>query len=286
MAPIYEVLAAAIRSIDPNHIIFYEPVTWGVFNEQFLSGTGFLQVPGGSAYQSLSIMSYHYYCWILTPADEEIPYPHWKYLLCDVGALSIIFSSVLGSRQRTGGGLFLTEFGLCYPDNMLNDTTTVECRQVLQHADRYIQSWMYWDPIFYYPNGSLSVGVVRDFSRVYPRAVAGVIRQISFDPDSSNATIRYEYGPTIRLPTEIFIPERVHYPNGFEVKIVPPSVKYSYNPGNQVLTIWPIWAMRLHLSFNYWRFLKNFLNRDFSTNMEVTVFIRPKRASYEHNNIL
>jgi endoglycosylceramidase len=37
LAPFYEEVAAGIRSADPNHLIFYEPVTWGmIFNGTIL----------------------------------------------------------------------------------------------------------------------------------------------------------------------------------------------------------------------------------------------------------
>ncbi len=86
----YEVLAPAIRAVDPNHVILYEPVTWGVYSGLVDLGTGFTEVPGGSAFESVSALSYHYYCWLLTPADDFIPYPHWLKVICD----DIVFISI------------------------------------------------------------------------------------------------------------------------------------------------------------------------------------------------
>ena len=30
LAPLYEAVAAAIRAVDDSHLVFYEPVTWGM----------------------------------------------------------------------------------------------------------------------------------------------------------------------------------------------------------------------------------------------------------------
>jgi len=47
LAPLYEHLNAAIRRVDENTLIFYEPVTWSVFLTSRQAGTGFKTVPGG-----------------------------------------------------------------------------------------------------------------------------------------------------------------------------------------------------------------------------------------------
>ena len=76
-------LAPAIRAVDPNHVILYEPVTWGIYSGIVDLGTGFTEVPGGSAFRSLSALSFHYYCWLLIVSDYPNPYPYWKQVICD-----------------------------------------------------------------------------------------------------------------------------------------------------------------------------------------------------------
>ena len=143
-------------------------------------------------------------------------------------------------RKRTGGGLFLTEFGLCNPDQDLNDTTTVECRAVLDHADEHLLSWIYADSSYYLSNCSEDTWVLRDFSRVYPLAVAGSLQQIFFDPDQSQGTVTFLMNTTLQWPTEIYVPLWVHYPNGFLVTVDPPTVRYSFQADQQILYIWPL----------------------------------------------
>jgi endoglycosylceramidase len=51
----YDNLNAAIRSVDDQRLILFEPVTWADF------GTGFDHVPGGEVYKNRSALAYHFY---------------------------------------------------------------------------------------------------------------------------------------------------------------------------------------------------------------------------------
>lgn len=61
--PLYDEASAAIRAIDTDHIIFYEPVTWGMIFNGSILGSGFDAVPGGAEWAHKSVYSFHYYCW-------------------------------------------------------------------------------------------------------------------------------------------------------------------------------------------------------------------------------
>ncbi|VEL30371.1 unnamed protein product [Protopolystoma xenopodis] len=86
--PVYDYLVDRIRTHDPTRLIFYEPVTWGVFGagDAGWTGTGFDRVPGSLRNRSernRSVLSYHYYCWLLQTDDPASELPFWKELLCD-----------------------------------------------------------------------------------------------------------------------------------------------------------------------------------------------------------
>jgi len=51
--------------------------------------------------------------------------------------------------KRLGGSSFLTEFGICSPNGDSESIDTVECEFVVQEADYYLQSWTYWDSVFF-----------------------------------------------------------------------------------------------------------------------------------------
>ena len=56
LAPLYERLAAAIRQVDQEHMIFYEPALVDI------TPLGFQHGPGGPDYNNRSVLSYHSYC--------------------------------------------------------------------------------------------------------------------------------------------------------------------------------------------------------------------------------
>lgn len=69
----YNTLNTAIRKNDDRHIIFYEPVTWGMIFDGKIVGSGFTEVPGGTEFQNRSALSYHYYCDTFVPEYGKEP---------------------------------------------------------------------------------------------------------------------------------------------------------------------------------------------------------------------
>ena len=58
--------------------------------------------------------------------------------------------------------------------------------------------------------------------RPYPRAVAGTPTSWSFDPQARTFELRFTSNPSIRMPTEIFVPAR-HFPRGYSVRVTGPA---------------------------------------------------------------
>ncbi|CAH8614174.1 unnamed protein product [Schistosoma rodhaini] len=84
----YDYLVNVIRQTDKDTLIFYESVTYGIYFPfvNGIPGTGMQRVPGllqDKMARKKSVLSYHYYCWLLesTPATEHMP--SWKQYLCD-----------------------------------------------------------------------------------------------------------------------------------------------------------------------------------------------------------
>ncbi|XP_013419244.1 endoglycoceramidase [Lingula anatina] len=240
LMPMYNVINKAIRAVDDDTIIFYEPVTWGVIykNDYHHFGTGFNMVPGGNDYKNRSALSYHYYCWFDKPADEPFPYPEWKRIACDDFWGPFVFLAVRGDREKIGGGSFLTEFGICSTDGNNKTEGTVECESTMQGADAALQSWTYWDSSFYYSNGSVNWNQVRSFSRVYPRATAGTPKYLNFNLTSLIFTYRYVHLVAIQQPTEIFVP-KFHYPKGFTVELKG-QLKWTFDINECVIYVTPV----------------------------------------------
>ena len=60
---LYDRTWKTIRSHDPQALIFYEPVTWGVLLNENYFGSGFLRPPGNDKHKT--VFTWHYYCWLL-----------------------------------------------------------------------------------------------------------------------------------------------------------------------------------------------------------------------------
>ncbi|VDP64114.1 unnamed protein product [Schistosoma curassoni] len=84
----YDYLVNVIRQADKNTLIFYESVTYGIYFPfvNGLPGTGIQRVPGllqDETARKKSVLSYHYYCWLLELTLSTENMPSWKRYLCD-----------------------------------------------------------------------------------------------------------------------------------------------------------------------------------------------------------
>ncbi|VDP83738.1 unnamed protein product [Echinostoma caproni] len=242
LLPTYDYLVERIRAVDPNTLIFYEPLTYGVFmpNSILDTGTGFNRVPGSltdpDAAQK-SVLSYHYYCWLLQTADPKLHMPWWKRIACDYALLPSVFRNSRRSIEHTGGAMFLTEFGLCGPDGNPYSVNTVECDAVMLKADQEFQSWTYWDGNFLDTLGNPIETQIKFFVRPYPVATRGSPVYLRFDPKTGQ--FQYEFNlDTAGLTADetvavIFVPNKVQYSAGASVRINPDSIK-SVMQGDQL----------------------------------------------------
>lgn len=210
LAKMYEKVASEIRKQDDRHIIFYEPVTWGMIFDNKIIGSGFTQVPGGDSYRNRSALSFHYYCSTFVPGYDKLP--KWRKDLCDSTVAPLVFSAVKKDIQQIGGAAIMTE-GLSCPNDIGGQE---ECHIVQSHLDQQFLSWTdYADSQNYpfAPNDALKTL----WSRTYARAIAGNPRNMTFNPVTLDFEFCYVPNVSIKAPTEIFIPKTYTYRNGFEV---------------------------------------------------------------------
>lgn len=205
LQPMWEVGAAAIRSVDTSHSIFFEGVTWDWFN------VGFTQVPGGSDWQNKSVLSYHYY----VPPDFN---------------LDVQFQARMDDIKRLQCGGFLTESWI--------DS------QVMDKCDQTAQSWMMWEykpfrgnrtgwsDSIWFNNGSMNMEVVSVLSRTYAQVVAGTTVTSLFNTTTKVYQITFRGNPLVTAnETKIYLNELLHYPNGF-------IVNATTSIGSQYVTWW------------------------------------------------
>ncbi len=202
LQPMYDQAAAAIRTVDTTHTLFFEGVTWDWFN------VGFEHVPGGQQYANLSALSYHFY----VPPDFSIP------IQFDARAFDI---------KRLGCAGFLTEFGL----GACAGCGNVETVKVMDACDQYKQGWLIWEykPFqgnrtgwsnsLWYPNGTEKTAVAKELARTYARVVAGVTESISFNATTGAFSLSFTTSASVTDgTTKIYLSERLNYPNGFDVQ--------------------------------------------------------------------
>ena len=230
LQPAYASVAAAIRAVDDETLIFYEPVTWGMIfpgdggggdhRDAPAAGSGFSEVPGGPAYANRSALSYHYYCWWLSQGDEPMPALEKK--TCDGLFGPKVFETVAHDIKRLGGASMLTEFGAMVPNATLpRSTNTEEIRAVTGLADAHLQSWTHWDindDVYRKATNEWNMDAVKAFCRTYAQAVAGRPTAMAFDPSTAAFSLAFDADASLGAPTEVAAPALL-YPDGFDVSL-------------------------------------------------------------------
>jgi endoglycosylceramidase len=219
LGPFNERVIDAIRQVDPETLIFYEPlVTFDFSADSKLPDTG----------DAAAGFSFHDYCLpgaLGGPGSGPSCEP-----LEDT-----VFANADKQSDETGDVPFLTEFGAT------DDLDTIG--RIIRLADDHMTSWQYWhycgcdDPTTQgpgvqalvldarkRPHGSnVNRQKLKVLARPYPRAVAGTPQSFSFDRDQSRFDLTYS---TVtpgggKLPrkhlTEVFIP-KIQYPFGYRVE--------------------------------------------------------------------
>eukprot|EP01065_Artemidia_motanka_P031517 TRINITY_DN378_c0_g1_i1.p1 TRINITY_DN378_c0_g1~~TRINITY_DN378_c0_g1_i1.p1 ORF type:complete len:496 (+),score=181.11 TRINITY_DN378_c0_g1_i1:63-1490(+) len=199
LMPLYDAVAAGIREYDADHVIFYEPVTWGMVMEGKIVGSGFSHVPGGDDFRNRSCLSYHYYCKSFGGNPK----------LCDPVVGPLVFDSVGKDIASNGGSSMLTEFGGCDGNDL------PECTTVMDLADKHLQSWTEYDG-FGQGGAFPRPAYIDTLARTYARAIAGEPISMKYDAASASFELCFTIAASIAAPTEIFVPPR-HYTNGTAV---------------------------------------------------------------------
>ncbi|TPX47622.1 hypothetical protein SeMB42_g00399 [Synchytrium endobioticum] len=209
LQPFYNSISEAIRQVDQQSIIFFESVTWDNLV------VGFSDTPGGQQYKNRTALSYHHY-----------------YPLPNIARLEPTIKDRLKDVSRLKTGMMLTEFDIAYENQGREHVRDLV--EALDVADKYFQSWTGWEFKPFYPmtgfgdslidpvTGEIRWPMVQVYSRTYAHAVAGKLINHKFDMETGKFDLKYEI-TNVAATTEIRIMKRVHYPNGYAVRISPAS---------------------------------------------------------------
>lgn len=218
LQPMYDVLAGAIRAVDREHIILFEPAV-----SDYVT-CGLTQPPLGQ--KNISVFSFHVYCAGTNASGDPNNVP-----VCDA-ADALLFDMHFADFKRLGAGGFLTEFGAMLQSP--NETAALE--YLLALADSNLMSTSYWqyksfhdvttssepeDESFYFADGTLQQQKVKTLSRTYAYAIAGIPTAMSFNPSTALFQLSYRVNSQVSAPTEIYLNQAWYYPNGFSVAFSP-----------------------------------------------------------------
>jgi len=215
LTPLYQAASKAIRDAGGKKAIMYEattlPKTVDVFPEPVL---------GEDDQQGLA---YHIYCF---PGDGASTASG---IICDAAQAVYDHTYFQWLEKNPTTAVFMTEFGAVEG----NELELVHLNNLLKTMDDKLQGWAYWqlkkfedittanaDESLYNEKGELEMAKLKVLSRTYAQATAGPISTMEFDPDTAVFELNFNLTVT-SAPTEIYLNEELHYPNGHKVTARP-----------------------------------------------------------------
>ena len=79
--------------------------------------------------------------------------------------------------------------------------------------------------------------MLKMISRTYAQAVAGEIIETFFNTTTAEFLLSYTLNASCTLPTEIYLNEALHYPNGYDVVVYPPVLVKWTSPATNSITV-------------------------------------------------
>jgi endoglycosylceramidase len=202
----YNRLIPAIRNLDPDKYIFFEPRSLGV---NFGQPSGLPKVNDTRSPQKL-VYAPHIY-----PLGTDIS---GAYVDLDRQQMEEWRANRLKEIKLHGTPVMVGEFGLSPTIPGFNQYLT----DLHNMMDGMLGSWAYWsnDKGGWSPfnEDRSETPIAIHLLRTYPRATAGKLRSFSFNPDTRLFRMEFFSDPGLGQPTEIFVPER-HYPGGWELSL-------------------------------------------------------------------
>ena len=218
LLPLYDKLAAGIAEYDNQSLIFFEPVTWGMFSSSAYLGSGFDRIP--NATQARAVLSFHYYCWFFNLPNNI------QKEGCDDLLAPDIFDAVWKDMREIGAVPFMTEWGSGPCSNCCDPSSPsglAICYRNMELADKHFTSWTEWD----WGCGDLLNGwkvnatVLELFARPYPQATAGIPQLLTFHPLRKLFDFCFTLNTSISAPTLLSVPFDVQYASGYNMTCSP-----------------------------------------------------------------
>ncbi len=218
LSPTFDEVATAIRTVDTTKLIFYGTVTW-----EILGVGGFDHVPGGAHWANKTVLSYHNSVWDKGVPDDPTYYHNRRAEAQRLGAITMVTETVRQDLFDFSDQLSVSwlRWGYKAYSNWTWDNNGLFAQSADGHQPCSDRTNM---------TACLLVDQVKVYARVYPFAVAGDVVSFAFNASTLVATLIYMPDLTCTLPTEVFIPEKWHYPQGYTFVVTPASVRVTQLP--------------------------------------------------------
>jgi aryl-phospho-beta-D-glucosidase BglC (GH1 family) len=234
--PFYRRLAAAIRAIDPQIVIGFQP-------ELYHSLGIPTPAPEAIGIDNAVFLPHNYTAAYFTQRANPAYLPGQDLLTRADLATTAEDARTLGTPfaiGETGWTRTTTADGVGGPIDATDPTAPPKFgRDLTRLANELRIGWMWFaysstDQAYgLFPDGQLDEATVRAIATPFPRAVAG-LETIAFDPDTRRLHLTMQPGP---LPAEISVPVRWQYGEGACVEVeggVPPM---RFDPARAILTL-------------------------------------------------
>ncbi|CAF4840706.1 unnamed protein product [Rotaria sp. Silwood1] len=167
-------------------------------------------------YANLSVLSYYWYCTVLSVSPSSGNTPIRTRVSCNPQG-DFIFQTVHNDIQKTGGSSFLTEFEF----DPTSDSGAQQNYFVMNKCDQYFQSWTVWGASFIDSSGNILYNILSQFNRPYAYAIAGTPHLMFYDRNHTRCfTLKYIIDLTINCPFEMYLPEMIYpRPNGYNITL-------------------------------------------------------------------
>jgi endoglycosylceramidase len=217
LRPFYERLTAAIRTVDNDNWVFFEPIAIPV-NQGTPSYLGVVKDvrPGG---------------------DRLAYFPH--IYAFSLSTILLWEETRKNEAARQQSPMLIGELG--FSGNGTAADTYL--KQVMAMADRTTSGWAYWsydvDPMGVINADGSEQTKMNDLVRVYPKAVAGFPTSYGYNPNTRKFVLVFnETG--VNAPTEIYIPAKRFFPEGWKLETSDPAGSWSseWNAESEVLKVY------------------------------------------------